>query len=143
MRQRGQELGALEISATTCRSAPAGFARAVMSRHIHRIIGRQWENWAGRQRKLEIDRLTISATSGRPSPLGFGIFLIRVSICQGGSLSLGTSNYRGPRGKRGRSTEESATRPSGDIRYAWAPRAIMFRDLPEPCRHLPWMFCFA
>ena len=34
--------------------------------------------------------------SRRPIPLGFGIFLIRVSIYQGGSDSPDTSNYREP-----------------------------------------------
>ena len=52
-----------------------------------------------------------------PIPLGSGVFLIRVSIYQGGSVSPDTSNYRAPAGKRARSTAGNVTRLSGNISY--------------------------
>ena len=49
-----------------------------------------------RQQKLEPGCLGISVTSGPPGPLVFWIFLISVSICQGGSFSPDTSNFMMP-----------------------------------------------
>ena len=67
-----------------------------MSCLIHRIIGRQRKQEPERDRELEPDPLKISATSGRPMPLFSGVFLVRVSMCRGGSVSPDTSDYRTP-----------------------------------------------
>ena len=106
-------------------------------RHVHRTIGRRREDGPGRQRKQEGDCLEISVMYGRAAPLGFGIFLIRVSIYKGGSVSPGISNYREPNAKRARSTAETGTRLSKNISYVWSPHATSFWDFPDQCKNLP------
>ena len=96
-----------------------------------------------RQRKLEPGCLEISVTPGSPAPLVCWLFLIRVRIYQGGSVSPDTSNYRMSEEKRARSTAETGTRLSGNISYATSPRSIMFRDFHEQRNHLPGRLCFA
>ena len=112
-------------------------------RLIHRIIGRQWGKESDRLRELERDCLEISVMSGRSMPLVFGIFLARAGIYQGGSSAPYTSNYRVPREKRARSTEETCARVSGNTSYFRPHRACRFRDFPDRRMHLPGRFCFA
>ena len=83
------------------------FTSAVLFRLIRRIIWRQKGNAPDRQRDLDRDCLEIPVIPGRPDILVSGLFLIRVSIYQGGSVALCTSNYRTPEKKRaGRQREK-------------------------------------
>ena len=66
-----------------------------------------------RQRGLEHDCLEISANYGRSAPLGFGLFLIRVGICLGRSVSADEANYIPPEESTPRATAETGTRLSG------------------------------
>ena len=91
-----------------------------------RIIGRQRKNGPDRQRKQGLGWLEISVTSGRTVPLCFGVFLIRVSICQGGSSPPEKSNYRKKKEDPPRSASETGTRLYGIIAYVWLFRAIRF-----------------
>ena len=68
-----------------------------MFRLINRTIGCPRKKGPDRQREKDRDCLEISVARGRPVPLVFGIFLIRLSIWQGGSVSPDTSNYRDPK----------------------------------------------
>ena len=70
---------------------------AVRLRLIHRTIGYHGESAPDRQRKKEPNCLEISVARGRIAPLVSGLFLIIVGICQGGSVSPYTSNYRTPK----------------------------------------------
>ena len=101
------------------------------------------ENGTDRHRRLKRDRLEISVTYGRAMPLFSGIFLIRVSIYQGGSVPLGTSNCRAPSRKRPRSTAGNGIRLSGNMIYIWSPRAISFRGFPDRSKLLVGRFFFA
>ena len=95
-----------------------------MFRPIRPIVGRQRKPDPDRQRKLGRDCLELPAISGRPVSLGSGIFLIRVSIYQGGSFSRGKSNYGAPEENRTRSTADTGTPLSGNIRYFMGPAPL-------------------
>ena len=60
------------------------------------------------------------------TPLGFGVILISVSIYQGVSVTLGTSNYRTPRGKT--AAIDSGKRNATVWKYQvyLSPRAVSF-----------------
>ena len=151
-RQRKLERDCLEISVTYCRSAPLGFVLFLIrvsidqggSASIDTSNYREPdEKVPDRHRKLEPGCLEISVTTGRPAPLVFWLFLIRVSIYQGGPVSPDTSNYRMPEGKRAQSTAGTGARLSGNISCARSFHAIRFRGFPDQCMRLPVIFSFA
>ena len=87
--------------------------------------------------------LEISFMRRSSRPLVSGLFLIRVNIYMGGSVSPYTSNYRRGEGKSARKTSGTGTRLSGNIRCVWSPHAISFRDFPDQCKHIPGRLCSA
>ena len=106
-------------------------------RLILRFIGYPSKNAPDRHRVQELECLEIPATLGRPVPFCFGILPIRVSICQGGYVSLGTSNYRIPEGKRARSTAGTGDRMSGNTSYGFPPpHSGRFLGFPDPCNRI-------
>ena len=77
----------------------------VLFRMIHRIIGHRRENGPDRNRNHDHNCLEISVMSGRAVPLVSGIFLMRVSIYRGGSVSIGARGKSGPIESGGRKSD--------------------------------------
>ena len=107
-RQRRLGRDCLEIAVMSCRPMPLGFGPCLVRVGIYQggSVSPDTSNYrTTMEKRTRSTAETGSRLSGNisyllsPMPLGFGMFLIRVSIYQCGSVLPDTSNYRRPDGK--------------------------------------------